>query len=76
MPTVAILGPFKLLIYFNDHGRPHVHVISTDAAAVVEIRTRKVIHNDGIWGRDLRLILRFIADREVELMEAWQDAKK
>ena len=74
MPTVAIIGPFKLMIYFNDHGKPHVHIMSADSAAVVEIKTRKVAHNDGIGGRDLRMLLKFIEQRETELLEAWEDA--
>ena len=75
MPTVAIIGPFKLMIYFNDHGKPHVHIISADAAAVIEIKTRKVVHNDRIGGRDLRMLLKFIEQREAELLEAWEDAQ-
>lgn len=71
-----MIGPFKLLIYFNDHGRPHVHVLSADLAAVIEIKTRKVIHNTGIHSRDIRVITKFIEEREKMLLEAWEDAQK
>lgn len=76
MPTIAVLGPYKIMIYFNDHGRPHVHVLSADSAVVIEIKTRKVVHNSGVVGKDLRLILKFIEQREKDLMEAWNEAQR
>ncbi|MBY4639463.1 DUF4160 domain-containing protein [Gluconacetobacter entanii] len=37
MPTLLRLNGFRVVIYTADHGPMHVHVISADGEAVIEI---------------------------------------
>ena len=75
MPIVALVSGYKIMIFFNDHGRPHVHIQLADRSAVVEISTLVISHNHGIGGRDMRMLLKFIKERKGELLEKWEASK-
>ena len=37
MPTIAVVAGVKILMYFDDHGVPHVHAKFSEHEAVIRI---------------------------------------
>jgi hypothetical protein len=42
MPTVHREGPFRFVIWPNDHRPPHVHVYNSDGKCIVDIESGSV----------------------------------
>jgi len=73
MPKVLEFRNLVFRIYFNDHGRPHVHVISGNCEAKIEIETLKVISNKSFSKKDLTKALEKIVEYNDEFLEAWEE---
>jgi hypothetical protein len=43
MPTIARFPGFSIVMYFEDHNPPHVHVVARDFEAIVAIRDGSII---------------------------------
>lgn len=69
-----MIGKLKFMIYFKDHGHPHVHVIGPGAEAKVLIENQAVINHKGFTAKELKLVQKAVAEYKEELMEAWEDA--
>jgi hypothetical protein len=70
MPTVADFGGYKIVIYFDDHNPPHVHVIAADFEGLVSIADGAIIAGQ-IPPKFRRAALDWIAANRVRLMEKW-----
>jgi hypothetical protein len=46
MPTIYRCGNWKIVMYFDDHGAPHFHVLTPDGEAKMAIDTLEVIVGD------------------------------
>ncbi|MDA3919253.1 MAG: DUF4160 domain-containing protein [Salinisphaera sp.] len=46
MPTIYREGNWKIVMYFDDHGMPHFHILTPNAEAKVAIDTLEVIAGD------------------------------
>ncbi|MFM2043498.1 MAG: hypothetical protein RLY86_2074 [Pseudomonadota bacterium] len=46
MPTVRRFAGCRIAVYPREHGVPHFHLESPEAAVVVEIATLRVLHGD------------------------------
>lgn len=73
MGTIFQFRHIKFVIRTRDHKPPHVHILRGDCEAKIEIKTCKVIRNNGFSSNDLKRIINFIADREDLFMEAWNE---
>jgi len=74
MPTVAIVDGVKILVYGNDHGLPHFHLLAAEYRAVIDIETMKLIRGRFPRAR-LRKALAWAEPRRVQLLEAWDLAR-
>ena len=72
-PTIDKIGNAKLMIYTDDHGRPHVHVVAPDAEAKIEIHSLIVIRSHGFNQKTLNRFKKYIAENREELLEAWNE---
>lgn len=43
MPTIYREGNWKIVMYFDDHGIPHFHILTPDAEAKLAIDTLDVV---------------------------------
>ena len=73
MPTVAIVDGMKILIYSNEHGVPHFHIIYAEHRAVITIDTLKVLEGD-LPKTKLRTILDWASSRREQLLLQWTNA--
>ena len=64
-----------IALYYNDHGRPHIHAITGDSECKIDIHTGKVIVGR-IRSRDLKLVQAWLVLREPEAMRAWARARE
>ncbi len=72
MPTIIDSGTFKISMYFEDHNPPHVHVLTADGEAQVEIMTGEVLA--GSMRRAVeKLALPWIAENRKALMTRWDE---
>jgi hypothetical protein len=64
------------VIFSNDHGPPHVHVLNDGSATIAVGKSTKdlrVIHADGIPRRVHRVILEQIVEQRETILRAWND---
>jgi Domain of unknown function (DUF4160) len=76
MPTVLRTGSLRFVMWLNDHSPAHVHVISADAEATIELgglgaRPRLVV-NCGMKRADLANALRAVHENQAALLERWR----
>lgn len=72
MPTVLRIAGLRVVIYPNDHPPAHVHVLGPGWVVVIDLTGPGVREVIGCDEREARLVLRQIADRRAELMDAWR----
>ncbi len=70
LPTVLRIAGLRVVIYPNDHPPAHVHVLGPGWVVVVDLTGPGVREVIGCDEREARLVLRQIADRRAELMDA------
>jgi len=71
MPPLKDFGSFWIVMYFEDHNPPHVHVVSADFEALVAIRDGTVFRGS-IPGRHRRSALAWIEENRKFLLEKWE----
>ena len=72
MPTIFELRNFRVTIETRVHPPPHVHCKGPGSVARIEIRTRAVMSNDGVSGKDLARLKSLIEKYEDVLMDEWR----
>ncbi len=76
MPTLFRLGSYRVMVFFNDHHPPHVHVMGPDGHAKFELGATPndvaLVESDGIRTATLRQIAAAIIDRRQECLENWE----
>jgi hypothetical protein len=71
MPPIKDFGGYRIVMYFEDHNPPHVHVVSPNFEALVSIRDGMVFRGS-IPATARRKTLAWIeANREV-LLAMWE----
>lgn len=73
MPCVFRIKNIKFYIYFNDHGKPHVHVITPIGELKVDIETLDLIGEGQFREKDLRFILKIVEENREDFLEAWSE---
>lgn len=73
MPTILIINGIKFCIYFDDHGKAHVHALKGDNEAKILIKTDKCIAVSGFSERDIRKIETFVKKNAILLLEKWEE---
>ena len=70
------LGAFRVMIYTDDHGPPHVHVVGKGGTVTFflrhESRSVSIRSNDGISRADVRAIATFLEENLDILCQAWE----
>jgi hypothetical protein len=70
MPTLQRFPDCRVLLYFDDHPPPHVHIVKNDdRECVVDIETG-VLHGK-LAAREIREALRWIESERSFLMREW-----
>ncbi|MFG1427815.1 DUF4160 domain-containing protein [Roseixanthobacter glucoisosaccharinicivorans] len=73
MPTIAIVEGMKILVYSNEHGVPHFHVLYAEHRVVIEIETLDVLEGD-LPRAKLRTILEWAQPRKSQIFLQWTNA--
>ncbi len=72
MPTIFIIGPFKIIINTKDHRPAHVHCVGPGIYVIIEIATQEVIRNKGVSQKDIKRLQSIIAQNSDVLMTEWR----
>ena len=74
MPTIAIIGPYRIYFVSHDRGEPpHVHVDRDEKSAKFWLNPVSLARNLGFAAKELREIRRVVADHEQEFLRAWHE---
>ncbi len=74
MPTVAILGPYRVFFYSADRAEPiHVHVERESNVAKFWLDPVRLARSGGFSRKELRQIEVLLQEHEDELIEAWHE---
>lgn len=71
MPTLINERGFRVVMYFNDHDPPHVHVKRAGNEARVQIDPVMIMDNYSYNQNELKLILGIIEKHQTMLMDTW-----
>ena len=74
MPTLFRVGPYRVVVYPNDHSPAHVHAVGAGHAKFVLGSTADqvaVVEITGISVGDLRKLAETIIDRHAECCAGW-----
>lgn len=71
MPTLLIERGFRVVMYYNDHHPPHVHVKRSGNEARIQLNPIEVMDNYGYNRQELKTILEIIQQNHQMLLEAW-----
>lgn len=74
LPTLfKIGGRYKVEIRARDHNPAHCHVTFKQDELIVDLVSLTVMHRNGFKRmKDIELVLKALADRQGELLEAWR----
>ncbi|MCC6806894.1 MAG: DUF4160 domain-containing protein [Deltaproteobacteria bacterium] len=70
MPRIATLNDIAIYIYGDDHNPPHVHAISGDHEALIEISSLRVIGD--LPTRKLARVLAWMRTNQATLVAEWR----
>jgi len=71
-PTVLRERGYRVVIYFNDHDPPHVHVKKDHAEARVQILPKvELIDQHGFNNRAIKTVLGIVSENHDLLVETW-----
>ena len=74
MPTVLIIGGWRVVIYPNDHSPAHVHVIGGGGEAVFNLAGElELRENHGFDSKSLRRIWAELQNNQAHLITKWED---
>lgn len=73
MPTVIRFGRFRFVIYPQDHGPAHVHVLAAGAEAKFDIRTGRCLSVFGFTLKTVKRLTEVVRRNQDLLMEAWNE---
>ncbi len=73
IPVVYRINNLIFKIYFNDHGKPHVHITSVDGEAKVELETFKVIKSKKFTEKNLLKALKIIDENKEMFLKIWRE---
>lgn len=72
-PTIFRLGNIRVVIHTREHKPAHVHVISPNAEAKIEIDSWNILESYGFSQQTLKKIIEFLENHKNDLLEAWKD---
>lgn len=72
MPAICEFGGMKILIYFDDHDPPHLHIVGEDKAEVNINYVEDGFYKAGkLPAKKERMIREWIDNFYVDIMNAW-----
>ncbi len=73
MVTVFKFRKMRFQVYSKEHPPAHVYVISADARCKIDLHTFEVIDNYGFSRTAVKMIIREVAARSVDLLGYWEE---
>ena len=73
MPTVFVFRNIKFVIHVRDHSPPHVHAISPEAEAKIDLSSLECFFSRGYSKKDLKRLVDFVSSRREKFMEVWNE---
>jgi hypothetical protein len=73
MPELFRLFGIRFFFFSNEHLPIHVHIENADGDAKFEIKPVKLVNNNGIKNKDLRLAESIIEENEELIEKRWKE---
>ena len=72
-PTILHTKNLRVVIYPKDHFPPHVHVLGPDQEAKFRLEPIECFYSKGFSEKALRQILKYLQNKQKELLEVWYE---
>ncbi|MCB0368354.1 MAG: DUF4160 domain-containing protein [Bdellovibrionales bacterium] len=76
MPKIFTLDGISFYIYFDDHGKPHVHARYGGTEASIEIETGIILGPGDFDVKSLKKISKFVKENKEFFNEKWKEIQK
>ncbi|WP_426667749.1 DUF4160 domain-containing protein [Mucilaginibacter sp. McL0603] len=73
MPELFRLFGIRFFFFSNEHLPIHVHIENADGDAKFEIKPVKLVNNNGIKNKDLKLAESIIEENEELIEKRWKE---
>lgn len=77
MPTVMRIGRYRLVIFLNDHSPAHVHVVSGEGRAKIDLpgtdQAPMLVEVEAIGKADMRRIMAKVSEQQEYLIARWRE---
>lgn len=74
MPTIAIIGPYRVFFYASDRAEPvHVHVERESKVAKFWLDPLRLARSGGFTSKELGRMQTLLRKQDAKLVEAWND---
>lgn len=73
MGTILVYRNIKFVIYSKDHPPAHIHAISPNGEAKIELGSLECFFCRGYSQRDLKMIINLVKEKQDILLEAWDE---
>jgi len=73
MPELFRLFGIRFFFFSNEHLPIHVHIENADGDAKFEIKPVKLVNNNGMKNKDLRLAESIIEENEELIEKRWKE---
>jgi len=74
MPTIMVVGPYRLFFWASDRNEPpHVHVERDDRVAKFWLNPVRLQSNGGFRSAEINRIFRLVQEREADCLRKWNE---
>ena len=74
MPTILRIGPYRFFFYAGDCDEPHhIHVERDDKIAKFWLNPVRLGFSGGFSRKEISRIQQIVEDRQIQLMEGWNE---
>lgn len=73
MPTVLRIGPYRVIIFTNDHPPAHVHVARDGRMVKVGLQPIQILEYDRELKKDLGKVKAIVEDNLQFLLDRWNE---
>ena len=73
MATIIRRARFRVMIFTNDHGPPHVHAFKAGTEAVIELSPIAIRDSYRVSRVDVRGAVNLVAANREQLIQTWKE---
>ena len=73
MPTVLKIDGYRFFFFSDEHTPEHIHIEKGDSYIRIEIESLKVTNSYNINSKEIKKLVKLVAEHKDKLREAWNE---